>query len=195
MHWPAGLSAGQPSEQFGQGARLLGGEVLKEQPLDAAHMRAAGGAQLLVAGVSQLGIGDAGVVGAAHAPYEPRRDESVHEPGDARAREHGALRQLGHGQPALLRLGEVEHHLIVTRGDAVLAVQLGVEHAHDGGVALQEAAPGLKRGTVQTAFGEGLHGSIVFDRSISGPGVSPGAAARPGPTLRPCGALSALPSP
>ena len=44
-----------------------------------------------------------------------------------------------------VRLRQVQQYLVVARGDAVLGDELGVEHPHDRGVALEVASPRLKR--------------------------------------------------
>jgi hypothetical protein len=55
-------------------------------------------AELLVARVGELGIGDAGVVGTGDALAQARVDEPVDEPGDPGAGEPRALRQRRHRQ-------------------------------------------------------------------------------------------------
>src|ERR1700761_2050881 len=64
---PPGPRTGQPAEQGGELLDLVGREVLQEQLADAGHVGAAGVAELLVALIGELGVGDAGVVGAGHA--------------------------------------------------------------------------------------------------------------------------------
>ena len=165
---------GKPTEQRGQLARLLGAEMLEEQPADAADVGAARVAELGQALVGELCVRHPSIVRAGGSLDEAAGDQPVDEAGDPGPGEHGALGQRGHGQLPVGRLGQVQQDLVVARGDAVFGGELGVEQPQDRGVTLQIAAPSLERvsleagGVGELELGPDLHGCSPHIHSFSG---------------------------
>ena len=64
-------------------------------------------------------------------------------------RQHRALGERRHRQPAVGRLGQIQEHLVVAGRDAVLGDELGVEQPDDRRVALEVAAPRFQRDALE----------------------------------------------
>ena len=99
--------------------------------------------QLAALGGDQ-GVVAARVVLAALAAQQPLALHAVDQAGQAAAAEQHAVRELGHAQPALRRVGQEQQHLVRGQRQAVLAHQLRVERLGQARVDPQHAPPGAE---------------------------------------------------
>jgi hypothetical protein len=67
------------------------------------------------------------------------------------------LGELGHAHLALVAAGEPVEHLVLDRGQVVLAPQLVLQRGMDGGVGGVQGAPGLDRVRCRLELRHGAH--------------------------------------
>ena len=67
--------------------------------------------------------------------------EPVDQPGHAGSGQQHGVGELGHPQPPVGRLGQLNQHVVAAEGQRVLGDELGLEHAHQRRVGPQERAP------------------------------------------------------
>src|SRR4051794_13818909 len=139
-----GRAAGARAAHRGPAARP--GEAAAEELADAGDVRLGRGAELRLAILGQLRVGDASV-GIAGGPLDVADPlEPFEQARDPGRRQQHALGEVDAAQPAALRAREVEQHLVVVQRQPVLGDELRVELTNACRVRTQERDPGLDLG-------------------------------------------------